>query len=91
MKFSLRAGSILATFALSIAGCDPEEPKVEEPPKHEEHKDSKQGPPSPAPYVDPSATPALPSTLKSERDAAEKASEAKPADKKDEPKHETPK
>jgi hypothetical protein len=43
-----------------IVGCDPYEPKSEGPVKHEEHGESKLGPPSPEPPVMPSPTPSLP-------------------------------
>jgi colicin import membrane protein len=82
LKFSQRAGSILAALALSIVGCDPDQPKPVAPPEPEEHSDSKQGPPSPTPPVMPSAKPILPDPGNPEM---------KPDEKKVEPKVEPPK
>jgi hypothetical protein len=84
LKTSLRAGSILTVLTLSIAGCDPAEPKVEEAPKSEEHHaaGSKLGPPSPAPPVDPASRPLIP---------ADANPEVKAEEKKEQPKSDTPK
>jgi hypothetical protein len=77
LKYSLRAGSILAALALSIVGCDPAEPLPDEAPKHEEgHAASKQGPPSPAPPVVPSPTPSIPASANPEPKADEKKAES---------------
>ena len=69
---SLRSGSILALLALSVIGCDPKEPEADATRKAELPAPGTLGPPTPPPLVDPSPTPSLPSTVKAEREAADK-------------------
>jgi hypothetical protein len=81
LRYSLLSGSILTVLALSIIGCDPADPLPEQTPKHEEeHAASKQGPPSPAPPVDPSRTPSIPASANPEPKADEKKADEKKVD-----------
>jgi hypothetical protein len=76
LKFSLPAGTILTVLALSMVGCDPAEPLPEAAPKHEEHAESKLGPPSPTPPVVPAPAPLIPASANPEVKAEEKKVEA---------------
>ena len=85
MKLSLLSGSILATLALTMIGCEnaadkPADTKVEVP-------TAAPGPAASPGPIDPAPTPSLPATTKPE----EKKDEPKPEEKKDEPKLEAPK